>query len=267
MISRWLAIVVLGVACQNQSAPKAPPPPSSEPSAGSSATSSSNHGPNEPVASPATSDRPGTGSTPANPDVSPKAPPPIPAGGAQDRAADAAAWFDARNYVAPALVTYSRTNKLVVFPACRGGEGPGEHCSIAALDGKSKTVPLPVDVAWSSAGTSKPSDRAAKVADIARALTKLDTVRLARQPWTGAAPIDVAGFGVVTWSPGTKQMKVARGSATTDATVEWGDKGGPVAIYSAPDAPVAVAQLRVNPTSGGTEGYVVVIQFVVLARP
>jgi len=181
----------------------------------------------------------------------------------EDHAAAAAAIFEAMNYVAPAELGYSQTRGVVVYPACSGGEGPGERCQLAGLDHAGKDVDLGTVVAWKHYGHDD-TDRDAAVAELTRGLTALDTIRMRRLDWSGTG-IDVPDFGRVEWDG--KAFVASRDGKTVRVPAEWANGGGPVAVYAAPAAPVAVAQLRVNPASGGTEGYVVFISLVVVPRP
>ena len=87
--------------------------------------------------------------TPTEPIIDQTAPP-ASASKPDDHQASAAAIYDATNYVAPAELGYSRKLDAVVYPACGGGEGPGEHCGLAAYDkdGKDKKIPDDVQVTW-----------------------------------------------------------------------------------------------------------------------
>jgi hypothetical protein len=188
-----------------------------------------------------------------------------PSAAADDHAASAAAMFDAMNYVAPDELAYSRAKAIVVYPGCGGGEGPGEHCALTGLDHAGKPVELADFVQWSKQGETDPPGRGEAIARIKAALDALDTVRMDRTPWSGTA-MDVPGFGRIEWDAGGKQLVASAGDKRRAVTVT-SDKGGPVNVFASPAVPVAVVQLRFNPASGGTEGYVVFIELVVVPRP
>jgi hypothetical protein len=274
---RWLIPVVV-VACSKGSstAPSAPDKPVlDDPSSASVSSPPAGSGTRFPA--------------PDNPDVHPPtstAPP-------TDHKASAAAIFDATNYVAPAELAYSKKLKSVIYPACGGGEGPGEHCSLAGFDnsGASVDVDAKYQVSWHRyPGDTK--NRQPTIDKLVATLDALETVRLDRQRWTGTPPLSLPSFGTLSWDDKAHKLIATRdGGGTTKVGVDWGDRGGPVNVFSAADAPLAVVQLRVNPASGGresapygfavrvpkepgaketspqNEGYVVFIQLVVVPRP
>lgn len=185
-----------------------------------------------------------------------------------DHRASAEAIYDATNYVAPAELAYSKTLEAVVYPACGGGEGPGEHCGLAAYDkaGKDRPVPAELQVTWYRANHDKTEARTRTIVKLGETLDKLNSSRMDRTAWRGDAPIELAGFGTLEWKPKDKVMIATRDGRTTKVPVKL-DEGGPVNVYWSKDAPVAVAQLRFNPASGGREGYVVFIQLLPIPRP
>jgi hypothetical protein len=172
---------------------------------------------------------------------------------------------DSTNYVHPAELAYSRSLGMIIYPACGGGEGPGENCQLVGLDSAGKSVNLATVVQWSTQNTSDAKARTDAIAAITKALDELDTIRLGSHPWN-SSPLDVPGFASITWDP-KGEFVATRDGKTTRTKVQWGEKGGPAAVYAAPDVPVAAALLRVNPTSGGREGYVVFVTFAVIVRP
>ncbi len=195
--------------------------------------------------------------------------PPAPTTPPDDHAGSAASIYDATNYVAPAELAYSRALDAVIYPACGGGEGPGEHCGLAAYDkaGKDKKVPDDIQVTWFRYNDAKDDKRTQTIAKLKGALDKLDTYRMDRVVWRGDAPLALAGFGSIEWKPKDKALIASRDGKTSKVPTTWGDTGGPVNVFWSKDAPVAVAQLRFNPASGGKEGYVVFIQLVVIPLP
>jgi len=241
---RWLGILAIA-ACSNEPAPASPASNPVDPSA-----------------------------SVASPESPPPTPIPIdaaaPTAPADDHAASAAAIYDATNYVMPAELAYSRKLGAVIYPACGGGEGPGEHCGLAAYDKAGKDLPLANDVRvlWQThPGPKGKAGRRNTVDQLAAAFDKLDTIRLDRRAWAGAAPIDLSGFGRIDWKPKDKVLVATRDGRTTRTSVAWGEKGGVVNAFWSPEVPLAVVQLRFNPASGGKEGYVVFIQLVVVPRP
>jgi hypothetical protein len=185
-----------------------------------------------------------------------------------DHAASARAIFDATNYVAPAELAWSRKLGVVIYPGCGGGEGPGESCSLGALDKAGKTVELPeaVRVSWSTGGRATDEQRATAIAQMTKAFDTLDTFRLDRTPWKGAA-LDVPGFGRIEYDAKAKMLIATAEGRTSRVPLKAHGDGGPVNVYAAAAAPVAVVQSRFNPTSGGTEGYVVFIDLNVVPKP
>jgi hypothetical protein len=185
----------------------------------------------------------------------------------EDPAATAAEMYDQQghNYVAPKVLAYGRKLHLVIYPACRGGEGPGESCDIAALDHVGKGADLDAKISWVTVA-GRTQDREPAIAALEKLFVESDAVRLSKQAWRGE-PFEVANFGTIAWDEKRKTIVATREAATTKVRIEWGDQGGPVALYTSPSAPVAVALLRVNPTSGGREGYVVSVQYAVVPRP
>jgi hypothetical protein len=187
-----------------------------------------------------------------------------PVGAPDDHAASARAMRDSTNYVQPGELAYSRSRKIVIYPACHGGEGPGESCQLVGLDSAGKSVNLATVVQWSTQNSNDAKGRIEAIAAITAALDELDTIRLGSHPWN-RSPLDIPGFATLTWDP-KGEFVATRDGKTTRTKVQWGEQGGPAAIYAA-DVPLAVALLRVNPTSGGREGYVVFVTLAVITRP
>jgi hypothetical protein len=77
----------------------------------------------------------------------------------------------------------------------------------------------------------------------------------------------VPGFGHIEYDGKGQALIAKAGDKTSRAHVGWGEGGGPVNVYTAPAAPLAVVQFRVNPGSGRTEGYIVSIALFLLDRP
>jgi hypothetical protein len=194
--------------------------------------------------------------------------PPVATSRPDDHEASATAIYDATNYVAPAELAYSRKLDAVVYPACGGGEGPGEHCGLAAYgrDGKDKKIADDVQVTWFRMNHDKDDKRTQTIAKLKASLDKLDTFRMDRAAWRGDQPIQLAGFGTVEWKPKDKTLVVTREGKTVSRPTKSAE-GGPVNVFWSKDAPLAIAQLRFNPASGGREGYVVFVELVVLPRP
>ncbi len=221
--------------------------------------------PSSTVASPA-----GASPVPASPN--PDANPPPPTAAPDDHRASATAIYDATNYVAPAQLAYSRKLRSVIYPACHGGEGPGESCSLAGFDsaGASFDVERDLQVTWRRyPGDNK--DRQAVIDRLVATFDKLDTLRLDRSPWRGD-PAELPGYGTLVFHAKDKQLVATRDGRTTKVAVPW-EREGPVNVFGAPSVPLAVVQSRFNPASGGresapvTEGYVVFVQLVVVPRP
>ncbi len=207
--------------------------------------------------------------TPAAPIIDQTAPPP-PTTPPDDHRASATAIYDATNYVAPAELAYSKTLDAVIYPACAGGEGPGEHCGLAAYDraGKDLAVPPALQVTWYRANDDQTTARTQVIAKLVATLDKLSTYRMDRIAWRGHPAIDLAGFGTVAWSPKDSAVVVSRDGKSSRAAVALADPAsGPVNVFWFKEAPVVVVQLRFNPASGGREGYVVFVQLVAVPRP
>lgn len=204
---------------------------------------------------------------PPEPAPAPSAPSTVsPSTSPHDHAASATAIYDATNYVAPAELAYSRTLDAVIYPACGGGEGPGERCGLAAYDraGKDKPIPAATQVTWARYNHAKDDKRTTTIAKLTAAFDALDTHPLERVDWRGD-PLELVGFGRLSWEAESRTIVLSHDDKTTRVATKL--EGGPVNAFWSADAPVAVAQLRHNPASGGREGYVVFIELLVIPRP
>lgn len=239
----------------------------------------SDKGPNQPASKPTNVEDPGASvssppPTPTPPTPTPPTTPPATATstaatvptGPEDLGAAAADFYDPKgdNYVAPKLLAYAKKPQLVIYPACRGGEGPGESCDIAAMTHAGKGADLGVQIHWSTVAGRK-QDRDPAVKSVEKLLRDTDAVRMWKQAWRGE-PLELPGFGRLAWDDKARSIIATRDAATTNVAVT-GKNTGPVAVYWSPSAPVAVALLRFNAASGGREGYVVSVEFVVIAKP